>query len=299
MDLVRLRHILAVARNHSFSRAAEEEGITQPALSRSIAAFEARHGVRLFDRSRGGVHPTPAGLLVIDQAIRVLGAVGDLERSLKHYPRGQAERIAFGLGPLLSSLFLPRLASTLLSQSPSIQMVAVTDTPAQLVADLLADRIELIIGNNWNMGRVPGTEVERIGQIEIATIVRAGHPLAESEHVTAADLDDYPVASAVEPTSGGFQALSGSFVNDNYHVLRETVLRTDCVWMCSPAFVADDLREGRLITVPVSHATPRQTDICLVAKRSRTRSPAASVLIDAVCCMLEDLVLPRPPATKV
>lgn len=58
MEMTRLRHILAVARTRSFSRAAEEEGITQPALSRSIAAFEQRHGVTLFDRGRGGVHVT-------------------------------------------------------------------------------------------------------------------------------------------------------------------------------------------------------------------------------------------------
>ena len=89
MDLNRLRHIVAVARNQSFSRAAEEQGITQPALSRSIAAFERRHGVVLFDRGRGGVHPTAAGNLVIDQARKLLAAAGDLERSLRRHPAGE------------------------------------------------------------------------------------------------------------------------------------------------------------------------------------------------------------------
>ena len=109
MELTRLRHILAVARTGSFSRAAEEERITQPALSRSIAAFEQRHGVILFDRGRGGAHPTPAGRLVIEQARRLLSATNDLERSLRLYGTGEAGRLAFGLGPLLASLFLPGL----------------------------------------------------------------------------------------------------------------------------------------------------------------------------------------------
>ncbi|MEW9856390.1 LysR family transcriptional regulator [Novosphingobium sp. M1R2S20] len=282
-----MRHILAVARNQSFSRAAEEEGITQPALSRSIAAFELRHGLRLFDRGRGGVRPTPAGLLVIDQATKVLAAVGDLERSLRHYPDGEVERIAFGLGPLLSSLFLPRLASTLLARFPGIQMVAMTDTPVRLVSDLLADRIELIIGNNWNMGRVSGTEVERIGALELGVMVRSSHPLAKAPQVTTAQLEDYPVASAVEPTSGGFQALGGSFVNDNFHVLRETVLQTDCVWMSSPAFVADDLRAGRLVQLPLTGPAVADTNICLVSKRSRTPSSASVALVGAVRLMLD------------
>ena len=46
MDLTRLRHILAVAEARSFSRAAEQCCITQPALSRSIAAFSADTGSR-------------------------------------------------------------------------------------------------------------------------------------------------------------------------------------------------------------------------------------------------------------
>ena len=93
MELTRLRHIVAVARNRSFSRAAEEEGITQPALSRSIAAFERRHDVTLFDRGRGGVYPTPAGTLVIEQASKLLAGSSELERSLKLYGRGDAGRV--------------------------------------------------------------------------------------------------------------------------------------------------------------------------------------------------------------
>jgi hypothetical protein len=76
MNLPRLRHIVAVARDRSVSRAAEEAGITLPALSRSVAACEQRHPPRLFDRGRSGVHPTAAGLPVIDPPTKLLAARG-------------------------------------------------------------------------------------------------------------------------------------------------------------------------------------------------------------------------------
>lgn len=289
MDLIRLRHIVAVARNQSFSRAAEEEGITQPALSRSIAAFEARHDVVLFDRGRGGVHPTAAGLLVIDQARKLLATASDLERSLKRYPGGQAGRIAFGIGPLLTGLFLPRLTRSLLQAYPGLQIFTLTRAPDQLVAELLGDRIEMILGNNWNLGRMPGTELERIGRLDIAVMVRADHPLAHAGRISLADLENYPVASAIEPPPGSTIGNAGSLVCDNFHVLRETVLQTDCVWMSSPAFLRDDLSAGRIVQLDVSDLPAASSDICLVFKRGRTRSPAAIAAAEAVRKMLEEL----------
>jgi DNA-binding transcriptional LysR family regulator len=290
MELTRLRHIVAVARNQSFSRAAEEEGITQPALSRSIAAFELRHGVILFDRGRGGAHPTAAGLLVIDHAKKLLAAAGDLERSLKRYPGGEAGRIAFGIGPLLTGLFLPRLTRSLLQAYPGLQIFTLTRTPDQLVAELLGDRIEMILGNNWNLGRMPGTELERLGRLRIAVMVRTDHPLARAGQATLADLENYPLASAVELPPSSAIGNAGSIVCDNFHVLRETVLQTDCVWMSSPAFLRDDLRAGRITQLDVSDLPAASSDICLVFKRGRTRSPAAVAAAEEVRAMLDAMI---------
>jgi DNA-binding transcriptional LysR family regulator len=290
MELTRLRHIVAVARNRSFSRAAEEEGITQPALSRSIAAFEHRHGVTLFDRGRGGVHPTAVGRHVVEQAQKLLATAADLERSLSRYPGSEAGRIAFGLGPLVAGLFLPRLTSSLFRTWPGLQVFTLTRTPDQLVAELLADRIEMIIGNNWNLGRVAGTELERLGRLRLAVMVRASHPLAGAGRVTLADLEHYPVASSVEPPAGS-AGLAGGFVCDDFHVLCDTVLRTDCTWLSSPDFLADELREGRMVELAVADLTPACSDISLVLKRGRTRSPAALAVAEEVQRMLREIAL--------
>ena len=109
VSLTRLRHILAVARTGSFSLAAEEEGISQPALSRSIQAFEAEYEVRLFDRSRGGATLTAAGALAVEHARNVLAAAGELDRNMSLIGKGEAGRVGVGFGPLVASLLLPGL----------------------------------------------------------------------------------------------------------------------------------------------------------------------------------------------
>ncbi|GFE76678.1 LysR family transcriptional regulator [Novosphingobium sp. TCA1] len=287
MDLTRLRHIVAVARNQSFSRAAEEEGITQPALSRSIAAFEKRHGVTLFDRGRGGVHPTAVGRHVVERARQLLDAVGDLESSLKRHPQGEPGQVAIGLGPLMAGLFLPRIASLLLGSWPGIRVRTLVRPPDQLVAELLNDRIEMILGNNWNLGRVPGTEVIRLGRIEIAYMVRGNHPLAAEKAVLMTDLERFPMASAIQPPPGGARESAGSFVCDNFHVLRETVLASDCVWVSSPAFLAEDLRAGRIVQLTVYGQGATYSDIAMIVRRGRSRSSASVVAAEEIKSFLE------------
>ena len=67
-DIRAMRQLLALGEQGSFARAARQLGITQPALSRSVQALEARIGARLFDRGREGVIPTDVGRLLLDLA---------------------------------------------------------------------------------------------------------------------------------------------------------------------------------------------------------------------------------------
>ena len=290
MELTRLRHILAVARTGSFSRAAEEERITQPALSRSVAAFEQRHGVLLFDRGRGGVHLTPAGALVIERGRKLLSASADLSRSLRLYGTGEAGRVSLGIGPLVASLMLPRLAETLLNDRPGLQISTVVRTPDQLLPDLLSDRIEMIVGHSWQMRNVPGTDTRELATLPLATIVRASHPLAGRTQLTSADLAGFPVASAVEMPAS-FGDAEGAFICDNYHVLRDTVLRTDCIWLSSAAFITPELEAGTLVRLPIADADAMTTQISLIVRSGRTQSPAAIAVSDEILRMLKTISL--------
>ena len=279
VSITRLRHILAVARTASFSLAAEEEGISQPALSRSIQVFENQYAVRLFDRSGGGVTLTPAGELAIQQARVTLAAADELDRTMSLFAKGGAGRLGIGLGPLLASVLLPAVSKRLLRASPLLQIVTRVSPADELLEDLMEGRIEAVIGNRWHLGQIPGVKRIPLGGLPLAIVARAGHP-AEGAALSMGDLASFPTAGAVErplPT-GAIQA--GAFICDNFHILRETVLETDCVWLTSPVFVREDLREGRLSLLDVLDLEPNHADIWLATRYGKTGSPALDLLID-------------------
>src|SRR6184192_3917913 len=78
----RLRAFAAVAREGSFSRAAQELYVSQPAVSKHVAALEAELGKRLLVRGRKGVTLTPAGHLLADYVLRAEALLANARRAL-------------------------------------------------------------------------------------------------------------------------------------------------------------------------------------------------------------------------
>lgn len=290
ISLVRLRHILAVARLGNFSLAAQEEGISQPALSRSIQAFEAEYDLRLFDRSRGGVALTPAGELAVEQARLTLAAASAMDRNMQLFRTGQTGRIGIGLGPMLASVLLPEISSRLLRSSPQLQIVSRISAADHLLDDLLEGHIEAIIGNQWHLSRIPGVDREPLGRLRLAMAVREGHPAAQGGRVTMADLAAYPLATAFERPHGGQQG--GTFVCENFHILRETTLATDCVWLTAPALATREGHGGRLVHLDVSDLPNEGIEIWLATRRNRMPSPVLGDVVSIAREFLEKL--PEP-----
>jgi LysR family transcriptional regulator, low CO2-responsive transcriptional regulator len=88
-NLHRLRLFRAVARHLSFTRAASDLAIAQPAVSHQVMALERDLGVRLLDRHGRGVQLTEAGLMVLETADEVLGRLDDLSRTLAELEVGE------------------------------------------------------------------------------------------------------------------------------------------------------------------------------------------------------------------
>src|SRR3982751_2666566 len=96
MDLKRLGHLVALADDGNFSRAAERVHLSQPAFSRSIQAAEAELGVKLFDRGTTDVATTHAGKFVVERARRVLKESRRFERDVLLYRKGMIGRLCIG-----------------------------------------------------------------------------------------------------------------------------------------------------------------------------------------------------------
>lgn len=80
LDWGDLRHVLAVGRLGSVAAAARRLGVNATTVQRRLDALELALGARLFERSRGGVQPTEAGALVLEQAGRMADQADEIER---------------------------------------------------------------------------------------------------------------------------------------------------------------------------------------------------------------------------
>lgn len=132
MPLAPLRTLAVVARFGSFSRAATQLALTQPAVSMQIRQLEDAVGVRLLERAGRRVRPTAEGTIVLEHAAR---AFSELARAVErlHALRGVvAGPVRLGTGTAISMYVLPPLLRTLRARHPGVDLVVTTGTAADM-----------------------------------------------------------------------------------------------------------------------------------------------------------------------
>lgn len=93
MEIYQIRHFVAVVETGSFTKGADRAAVSQPALSASIARLEAELGVKLLDRNRSHVTPTPSGRKLLASAMEILRECRDLKSELRRASSPEVLRI--------------------------------------------------------------------------------------------------------------------------------------------------------------------------------------------------------------
>jgi len=286
LSIGKLQQLVMVARSGSFSRAAVELNVSQPALSRSIAALEARYGFPIFNRVGHGVELTAAGTHVIEQAQELLQSMRVFDSNLRLFGAGKAGSLSIGLAPLLASQQLAQFAAEFFAPATQAQLRVLIRPGAALLDSLKSDLIELFFFPEGYIDPCPEIDIEPVGTVSPACVVRSGHPLAGRQDLSLEDLAGFPWASSVEPAIAAKALNPARFICDNYHILREAVLGSDLICICSSAFVAQQLAEGTLHQIRVDGLPLPPTVIYVAKLRGRISSPLAE---DAVRRMRKHL----------
>jgi DNA-binding transcriptional LysR family regulator len=282
MDLRNLRHVVVLARRLSYRKAADELGLTQSALSRSIQAIERRADVRLFDRDRGGVHLTSIGREFAERAAGLLRDADDLERLLHRASQGAQGEIAFGLAPLPAAALAPAALRETLASTPDLRAHVLVREPDALLQLLVSERIEFVVSSEQQLPAHAQLKATPLGQFPTSLLVRSGHPLLSTD---GRPVDQtYPLI-----TSAPFQGLdlgAGelAFLKPQPQVILEdhaALLRiteaTDAVWLFSTFAVAEEIAQGRIRELPMP-GWPRRTRgfrVVMYSLERRSLSPAA------------------------
>lgn len=206
MDFPRLTVFQTVARRLSFSRAAEELNMSQPAVSKHIRQLEAELGVPLFQRLGNHVELTEAGRLLADYAQRVSVLTDDVRRVIGELEGLERGHLRVGASTTPGLYLLPEILARFQKQYPGVDVALTIDNSADVTRQVLNGEIDL--GFVGALPELPGLQVRPFVQDEIVLIVPAGHPLAR-QRAFAPDVLAAETLIVRETGSGTRQVVEG------------------------------------------------------------------------------------------
>lgn len=188
MEFDQLRYFLRVAQCGSFTRAALDLGISQPALSRSIQRLEEQLGQPVFERHTRHVTLTEAGSLLQSRAQQVFTILEDTKAEITD--DGQSGRVRVGAIPTIAPYFLPKLLQEFAAKYPKASLIVQENTTDQLLKSCTQGEIDLAI----LAAPVPAKylEVEELFEEELLLVLPPDHKLVGQEKIKLADIEPYP-----------------------------------------------------------------------------------------------------------
>ena len=174
METRQLAAFCAVVERRSFSQAADQLGVTQPAVSLQIRSLEKRLGRRLLDRSGRRVEPTEAGQRLYRGALRLLAIEEQLLRDLGESVDGELSgRLEIGASTGPGGTVVPVVLGEFQRRHPEVR-VALTVADTQSVVELVGRR-ELELGVVGAGRRHRGVTFEPFFRDEVVLAVPNGH----------------------------------------------------------------------------------------------------------------------------
>ncbi|MBC6980971.1 LysR substrate-binding domain-containing protein [Caulobacter sp. 17J80-11] len=199
MTLEQLRVFVAVAERLHMTRAAEALNLTQSAASAAVAALEARHGVRLFDRVGRGLVLSPEGRAFLPEAQAVLARAAAAAQVLDDLAGLRRGAVAIYASQTIASYWLPPRLVRFRQAHPAVEVRLSVGNTAQVAAAVAAGEVDL----GFVEGPVEDATLERtrVGADRLAVVVGVDHPWAAGAAIAPAELAKGPWVLR-EPGSG-------------------------------------------------------------------------------------------------
>lgn len=190
MDLRTLRYFSTLAEVLSFSAAAEQLGLSQPAVSRQIQLMEAELGIKLFDRVGRKVYLTSAGRELLDHSYEIQRSLDSLLSRAAELASGRQGVLRIGATPQtlesLISLILPRFQR----KHPEVQISLVEDGSANLAQAVERGDIDVAVGA---LDRERVLRSRPLFPLVVLVAVPDGHPLSKRTSIDVGEIASEPV----------------------------------------------------------------------------------------------------------
>ena len=207
LDLKRLRVLAEVARQASFSAAAEALYLSQSAVSQQVATLEREVGMPLLERTRSGPKLNDAGKTLVCHAEAALARLEEAEHELKAIAGLEGGELRIASFPSASATLLTEALGEFKARYPEVRLSVTEAEPEDSLPLLRAAETDLAIVFDYPM--LPPSARERdVERVLLLTesmylALPRRHPLAEADTVRLADLAEEPWMCGVCPSSCG------------------------------------------------------------------------------------------------
>ena len=289
MDLKRLNHLIALAEERHFGRAATRVHISQPAFSRSVQAAEAELGLQLFERGNAEVACTPAGAFFIERARKLVFENRRLERDVDLYRKRVIGDVAFGASPFSAATLLTPLIVDLRTRFPAVRSKIHINNLRYLVDCLHKEEIDFFVADTRDVPADASFGITKIGQQRARFYVRSSHPLALKAGVSLAEVMECGLATGRLPAQAeaGMRKLLDEVGSlpiavecDDVQLVKRITLATDTVMVGSEGTVREELASGLLLPLQMQDFPRSYAELGIVSLRGRSYSPMAEYAVD-------------------
>jgi len=257
----RLEVFYTVAKRLSFTKAAAELFITQPAVTKHIHELENQYNAKLFERNGNHIQLTEAGEILLQHAEKVFDLYRNVEFELNALTKRKEGLLRMGASTSLAYVVAPLLAR-FRNKYPDVQLSLITANTEQVEKALLAKEIEVGIIEGYSKN----TEISYHPFLkdELVLVCSSKHPLADRNSLKPADLKSIRFILR-EQGSGTLEVIDHALKQVSINIgdlqveirlgstesIKSYLLNAPCMAFLSIHAIVDELSRGELKVIDV------------------------------------------------
>jgi DNA-binding transcriptional LysR family regulator len=281
--------LVQVARQGSFSAAADALGYTQPAVSRQISTLEGEVGMQLVRRVPQGAVLTDAGRLLVDRAESIFTSLANAEQQLRELAGLEGGSLRLASFASAAASIMPPAIARFRERYPAVDLEIAMSDPHVSVPQLRSGQLDIALSHDAlsEGDDAAGIELFHLFDDPMYVVMPAGHPLADSPSLDLSRFADEPWMLATTNTcpdsrlfvrachAAGFEPRI-AFQNDDYPAIIGFVAAGVGVALI-PDMVTRAIRHD--VVVRALDPPPPARPIC-AALPAEYRSPAAAAMLE-------------------
>lgn len=199
LDPKSLEVFQAVIDAGSATLAGERLGMTQPAITKAIAALEERTGLSLFERGRFGMRPTAEGALLADEVRRSFAGLDRITLAADAIRQGLRGNFSIAALPIYADGLVARAIGALVAEAPDLQVRIEALVQDETLRRILLDTVEMGVAMGPFSPHAQ-LQVHPLGRRRLMVVMRVDHKLANRQSLDVADLVDVEIVLQAPPS---------------------------------------------------------------------------------------------------